>query len=138
MATEDKQAKQMKELGFRREYLLNQASVLSLWNEITTPQGLSEWFAEQVDITGKEVHVFWDLYGDDRQATIVELNEPQIIKWIWDDDPKSFLSMEILQTELSKTVSLLVEDYDINMERGTLERIWEGHIEKLMSALGLH
>lgn len=68
------------------------------------------------------LHVFWDRKGDDRKATIEVREEPTKIKWVWQDDPESFLSMEIVETELSKTKShSFVEDHDVRMERETLE-----------------
>lgn len=138
MATDKKESKQaLKNPGYRNEFLMNSASVRSIWNEISTSRGLTEWFAEKVDITGNKVHVFWDRKGDDRKATIEVREEPTKIKWVWQDDPESFLSMEIVETELSKTVSLIVEDHDVRMERETLESLWENHIEKLMAVLGL-
>ncbi|MDO5035748.1 MAG: START-like domain-containing protein [Porphyromonas sp.] len=123
--------------GLVHEYLFDRASVRSIWNEISTSRGLTEWFAEKVDIYGDDIHIYWDLKGDDRSGKIVEFEAPFKIKWVWDDDLDSFVSMEIVETELSRTVSLLVEDHDLNMERETLDYIWENHIEKLMASLGL-
>ena len=124
--------------GFRREYLLGSASPKSVWNQISTTRGLSEWFAPEVEVFGLRVHVFWDRKGDDREASIVEGHEGRLIKWVWDDDPSSYLSMEIVSTELSHTISLLVDDHDRGLSPETLEALWESHIEKLKVSLGLY
>ena len=124
--------------GFRSEYLLDGASKKSVWNQISTSRGLSEWFAPEVELYGVSVHVFWDRNGDDRKASIVEAKEGDKIKWVWDDDPESYLSMEIVTTELSHTISLLVDDHDLALDQKTLMALWEAHIEKLKTSLGIY
>ncbi len=123
--------------GFQSEYVLGNASVRSIWNQITTSKGLSEWFAPNVYIDGKLVSVHWDEEDDKRHATISEIEKEKLIKWIWNDDCHSYISMEIIKTELTSTVSLLVDDYDVKMEYETLEQLWERHIEELRRSLGL-
>lgn len=123
--------------GFRKEYFLNNASAQSVWNQISTSRGLSEWFAPKVDITGNDIHIFWDEVGDDRKALIVKREPKQCIKWIWDDDPNSYISLEIVYTELSHTISLIVDDHDEGLDPETLEELWANHIERLLGTLGL-
>ena len=125
-------------VGFRKEYLFGGASAKSIWNQISTSRGLSEWFAPKVEVYGVDVHVYWDDMGDDRAGTIVEAKDGILIKWTWDDDPKSYLSMEVVTTELSHTISLLVDDHDRGLDPKTLEALWENHIDKLKNTLGVY
>lgn len=127
-----------KSSGFSREYFLDNASAQSVWNQISTSRGLSEWFAPRVDITGNDIHIFWDEKGDDRKALIVKRDPKKLIKWVWDDDHNSYISMEIVYTELSRTISLLVDDHDESMEPETLEELWANHLERLLATLGLN
>lgn len=124
-------------VGFRGEFLLDGASSKSIWNQISSSRGLSEWFAPHVDLTGISVHVFWDNKGDDREATITDAEDGSYIQWNWEDDPESFIRMTIVATELSHTVSLLVEDHDLSMDTDTLEALWEKHIDRLKITLGI-
>lgn len=126
-----------KPIGFQKEYFLDSASAQSVWNQISTSRGLSEWFAPKVDITGDSVHIFWDDEGDDRKAHITKREPKKVITWVWDDDPNSYISMEIVFTELSRTISLLVDDHDEGMDPDTLEGLWENHLERLLWTLGL-
>ncbi|MDN4753685.1 START-like domain-containing protein [Porphyromonadaceae bacterium W3.11] len=123
--------------GYRKEFFLDSASAQSVWNQISTSRGLSEWFAPMVDITGNDLHVYWDDAGDDRKALIVKLEPQRLIKWVWTDDPDSYLSMEIVFTELSRTISLLVDDHDEGLDPETLDELWTNHMERLLSTLGL-
>ena len=123
--------------GFRKEYFMGGASPRSVWNQISTSRGLSEWFAPKVDIFVDRVHVYWDQQGDDREGTIETRKEGSVIKWVWNDDPESFLSMKVVSTELSHVTSLLVDDHDRSLSPVTLEALWEVHIEKLKATLGI-
>lgn len=124
--------------GFKHEYLLDRVSAKSVWNQISTSRGLSEWFAPKVEVYGLNIHIFWDDKGDDREGSIVEAKDGVRIKWVWDDDPRSYVSMEIVTTELSHTISLMIEDVDRGLEPATLEALWESHIEKLKISLGVY
>lgn len=126
-----------KTVGFRREYFLNTASPHSIWNQISTARGLSEWFAPRVDITKKTIHIFWDEQGDDRVATIHKREVDKLIEWRWNDDPESYIRMEIVTTELSTSSSLIVTDYDKGLDLESLEQIWEVHEERLYASLGI-
>lgn len=123
--------------GYKHEFLFDNASPKSIWNQISTSVGLSEWFAPRVDVIGDAVHVFWDEKGDDRKAMIIESDFKHLIKWVWDDDQESFLRMEIMVTELSGVTSLIIEDHDISMSTSNLEHLWKNHIERLKNSLGL-
>ena len=126
-----------KNVGFRGEFMLDHASVRSIWNQISTSRGLSEWLAPKVDVSVKHIKIDWDGEGDLREATIVERDPDHFIKWVWDDDERSFVTMEIVKTELTSTVSLLVEDNDVEMETDVLRELWEYHIEQLRRTLGI-
>lgn len=123
--------------GFRKEYFLKTASVHSVWNQISTSQGLSEWFAPRVDITKDRIHIFWDEKGDDRVGTISSRIVDKLIEWHWNDDPQSFIRMEIVSTELSHSTSLLVEDCDKGLGVEVLEQLWAAHEELLYARLGI-
>lgn len=126
-----------KSVGYREEFVLDRVSTRSIWNQISTSRGLSEWLAPQVCVRGKEIVIDWDGEGDKRKATIEEYELERYIKWRWDDDPDSYVAMEIVKTELTSTVSLLVEDHDVSMDTELLENLWIYHMEKLRHTLGI-
>ena len=61
--------------GFKIEIDLDNASPKSVWNQISTARGLSEWIAPRVDVSLRKIHVFWDETGDDRSATVTDLKK---------------------------------------------------------------
>ena len=49
----------MKKEKFSIEYILNNVSSLSLWNQLTTSMGLSSWFADKVAVKNNEYTFTW-------------------------------------------------------------------------------
>mgnify|MGYP003303062039 CR=1 FL=1 len=45
------------------------SSLRILFNQISTPSGLSEWFADNVNLNGKNYTFFWD--GDEQDAELL-------------------------------------------------------------------
>ena len=123
--------------GFKIEIDLDNASPKSVWNQISTARGLSEWIAPRVDVSLRKIHVFWDETGDDRSATVTDLKKGEYIQWNWNDCPTSDVRMEIVVSELSHFVSLIVNDHDEHLEPATLQKIWANHRRKLRLSLGL-
>ena len=123
--------------GFKIEIDLDNASPKSVWNQISTARGLSEWIAPRVDVSLRKIHVFWDETGDDRSATVTDLKKGEYIQWNWNDCPTSYVRMEIVVSELSHFVSLMVDDHDEHLEHATLQKIWGNHRRKLRLSLGL-
>jgi len=123
--------------GFKIEIDLDNASPKSVWNQISTARGLSEWIAPRVDVSLRKIHVFWDETGDDRSATVTDLKKGEYIQWYWNDCPTSYVRMEIVVSELSHFVSLMVDDHDEHLEPATLQKIWGNHRRKLRLSLGL-
>ena len=123
--------------GFKLEIDLDNASPKCVWNQISTARGLSEWIAPRVDVSLRKIHVFWDETGDDRSATVTYLKKGEYIQWNWNDCPTSYVRMEIVVSELSHFVSLMVNDHDEHLEPATLQKIWANHRRKLRLSLGL-
>jgi len=123
--------------GYKIEIDLDNASPQSVWNQISTSRGLSEWMAPRVDVSLRSIHIFWDETGDDRTATVTDLKKGAYIQWNWNDHPDSYVRMEIVVSELSHFVSLLVNDHDEHLEPATLQKIWSNHRRKLRLSLGL-
>ncbi len=45
------------------------SSLRILYNQISSPDGLSEWFADNVNLRGKIYTFFWD--GDEQEAELL-------------------------------------------------------------------
>ena len=82
-----------------------------LYMMISTPEGLSRWFADSVDIQN-DVFVFkWE--GSEQRAQIVQFKENEFItfKWIDDSHKDHNLEMRIQEDDLASGVALIITDY---------------------------
>ena len=60
------------------------ASPEEVWEALTDPERLKEWFANDVERDGDEVVYRWD-DGEVRRATIEEVDEPRRLGFRWRD-----------------------------------------------------
>ena len=97
------------------EYIIN-CSPKVLFNRLSTPSGLSEWFADDVSINGKEFTFRWK--GAEEVAELVMQKENKMVRFSWIDNPDAYFEFRITQDELTGDVSLIVTDFADNDERG--------------------
>ena len=95
----------MNKSKFVGEYSMN-ASRKMLFPYISTASGLSQWFADDVNITEDKVYnMFWD--GEVNRAKIVSIKANRYIKFEFegkDDDDLSFIEIRLEMNELTQEV----------------------------------
>ena len=72
-----------------------QASPQLLYNYISTPSGLSEWFADNVNSRGELFTFIWD--DSEEQAKLITKKSTERIKFKWldADDDSSYFELRI-------------------------------------------
>ena len=122
---------------FTIEYGLKKGSVKTLWNLVSTPQGLSEWMADRVDANGNIFTFYW---GDsEEQAELLQQvpNERIRFHWLY-NTPSNYFEIRILTSELTRDITLEVTDHaDSPEERLDQIRLWDQEIEQLIRRTGL-
>ncbi len=107
-----------------------------LFNFLTTPSGLSEWFCDDVNIKGKNCEFFWD--GSSQNAEIVSIKPNKSIRYKWEHMPKDcFFELSIDTHDLSQSVSLIITDHAEEDEVEEAKMLWETQVSKLMHCLGM-
>ena len=121
---------------FELEYTINSAPKV-LFNMLSTPGGLSEWFADDVNQRGKVFTFIWE--GTEQQAEVVLKKENKYIRYRWldDDDDKAFFEFRITQDELTGDVSLLITDFSDEDEKNDSIDLWDSQIAELKHVIGL-
>ena len=122
---------------FTLEYVLH-CPVTLLYDFLTTPNGLAEWFADGVDMKN-DIYTFdWD--GQKQNAKIVGAKIDSYIRLRWMDRPEGYyFEFRILQDELTGDVSLLVTDFgESEDDVATSQRLWASQIQRLIKALGTY
>ena len=106
-----------------------------LYGFLSTPSGLSDWFAD--DVTVREcVYTFhWD--GDEQQAKMTHKRDNQLVRFKWIDEPDdTFIEFEIATDELTSDVALMVTDFAADDDVEETQRLWESQIQNLRHIIG--
>ena len=112
------------------------SSLRILFNQISTPSGLSEWFADNVNLNGKNYKFFWD--GDEQEAELLSKKNNQWIKFRWTDEPKdTYFELRIEVDEITQDISLIITDFAEDQEdEEETKLLWNKQIEKLRQSIG--
>ena len=112
------------------------SSLRILFNQISTPSGLSEWFADNVNLNGKNYTFFWD--GDEQDAELLSKKNNQSIKFRWTDEPKNtFFELKIVIDDITQDISLIITDFAEDEEdEEEAKLLWNKQIEKLRQSIG--
>ncbi len=113
-----------------------QASPQLLYNYISTPSGLSEWFADNVNSRGELFTFIWD--DSEEQAKLITKKSPERIKfkWLENDDESCYFELCIQVDGITKDVSLIVTDFSDDDEEEEAKMLWENQISSLKQVLG--
>ena len=121
-------------IKFEMEFPIKVSQKL-LFQYISTPSGLSEWFADNVNSRGKIFSFFWD--GVEEQAELVSSKNNQFVKFKWlEEDDDYYFEIKIVVDELTKDVSLMVTDFSEENEIEESKMLWESQIADLKQVLG--
>jgi len=111
------------------EFALNTSSHL-LFNRLSNPSGLAEWFADDVNLSGKIFTFFWD--ETQLQAELLEKKENKMIKFRWlkeGSNPKNYFAFIIVVQEMTGGVALqIVEQLDENEDPEESISLWTSQI----------
>ncbi len=122
---------------YEMEFVVH-ASPTLLFQYISTPSGLSEWFADNVNSRGELFTFIWD--GSEEQAKLLSKKSGERIKfrWLVDDEEGAtcYFEIRIQVDEITKDVSLMITDFaeDDEVEEGKM--LWENQISSLKQVLG--
>lgn len=124
-------------IKFEMEFPI-QASPSLLFQYISTPSGLSEWFADNVNSRGELFTFMWD--GSEEQAKMLSKKSGERIRFRWLNDDEEgapyYFEIKIQVDEITKDVSLMVTDFAEEDEVDEAKMLWENQISDLKQVLG--
>ncbi|MBG6187674.1 START-like domain-containing protein [Flavobacterium sp. CAN_S2] len=119
------------------EFPINSSPQL-LYQYISTPSGLSEWFADNVNSRGEFFTFIWN--DSEEKARLASKKTGEKVKFKWVDenskDTEYFFELHILVDELTKDVSLMVVDFAVKDEIDEATLLWENQISDLKHLIG--
>ena len=88
-----------------------QASPQLLFQYISTPSGMSEWFADNVNSRGELFTFIWDDSEEEAKLLSKKNGERVKFKWLAGDEDQSYFEIRIQVDGITKDVSLMVTDF---------------------------
>jgi uncharacterized protein YndB with AHSA1/START domain len=119
---------------FTLEYEIKSSPKI-LYSFLNEPNGLAQWFADDVSYRDQQYTFTWD--EEHSTAKLVSLKENKLVKFKWlDDEPQCYLELEIVQDELTNDVALVVTDFATDDTLADRKLIWDNQIQYLIGVLG--
>lgn len=122
---------------FTIEFGLKKGSTKALWKLISTPIGLAEWMADNVDEDNTGVFTFsWSKSSE--RAKLIEIQPEERIRFRWLNSPEdTYFEIEIIKSELTGEIALLLTDFAAPDEKEDLINLWAAEIDTLIRRIGL-
>jgi uncharacterized protein YndB with AHSA1/START domain len=119
---------------FEIEFVI-QSSPQLLYQYLSTPSGLSEWFADNVNSRGETFNFIWD--DSEESAKLLKRKSDEFVKFAWaENEDDSYFEMKIIVDEITKDVSLFITDFAEEDEMDEAKMLWENQVSDLKQVLG--
>lgn len=120
---------------YELEYIIKTSPSI-LFSRLSSPSGLSEWFADDVNLKGKVYTFVWE--GSEQQAEQVLRKENKMVRYHWldDDDDKAYFEFRINVDDLTGETALVVVDFAEADEKEDSIELWNNQIDELKHGLG--
>jgi uncharacterized protein YndB with AHSA1/START domain len=118
------------------EYPLN-CSPKVLFSRLSTPEGLGEWFADNVDADGDIFTFSWDKTKS--SAKLVAIKENKLVRFEWtevENEEFNYFEFRINIEELTGDLALLITDFTEEEDRDDAISLWDSEITNLKRLLG--
>ncbi|RXG11305.1 putative protein YndB with AHSA1/START domain [Leeuwenhoekiella aestuarii] len=137
MATQPNKDSMEEKIKFEIEFPI-QASPSLLYQYMSSPSGMSEWFADNVNSRGEYYTFIWN--GSEEKAKLLGKKSDERIKFRWMDDVEDenlyYFELRIVVDEITKDVSLIVTDFAEEDEVDEGKMFWENQISELKHIIG--
>jgi hypothetical protein len=114
------------------------SSTTVLYNMMSTPSGLSEWFADDVNIKDGVYTFFWD--GSSEEAKLITKRKGEAVKFQWMDQYEeglnTYFEIAIKVDDLTNDVAVIITDFADEDELEEAKLLWENQINDLKKVIG--
>jgi uncharacterized protein YndB with AHSA1/START domain len=106
-----------------------------LFEFLSTPAGLQEWFAEKVDERDGVFSFTWN--GSTEKAEMLEMEEDKFIRFHWLHAPNNeYFEFSIEKSEVSNQTILVIKDFSEKKEIPDQKRLWDFQVNDLFYRIG--
>ena len=107
-----------------------------LYQYLSTPDGLSEWFADNVNSRSDIFTFIWDDSEEQAKRIGYKTNEKIRYKWLSEDEDGTYFEFRIEVDALTNDVSLMVTDFADEDDVEESKMFWENQIAELKHTIG--
>ncbi|MER3498083.1 MAG: ATPase [Chitinophagaceae bacterium] len=106
-----------------------------LYEFLSTPAGLQEWFADKVDERDNVFYFSWD--GSNQKAEVLESEEDKFIRFHWLDAPtEEYFEFSIEKSEITNQTILVVKDFAEKKDIKDQSMLWDYQVKDLFHRIG--
>jgi uncharacterized protein YndB with AHSA1/START domain len=106
-----------------------------LFEFLSTPAGLQEWFADRVDERDNVFFFSWN--GSSQRAEVLESQDEKFIRFHWLDAPKEeYFEFSIEKSEITNQTILVVKDFAEKKEVKDQSMLWNYQVKDLFHRVG--
>lgn len=121
-------------IKFNLEFVVKSSPAL-LFNYISTPSGLGQWFADNVNSRGEHFIFIWG--NSEEHAKQISKKNNHSIKFKWDEsDDDTFFELKIQIDDLTQDVALIVTDFADEDELEEAKLLWQTQLSNLHAIIG--
>jgi uncharacterized protein YndB with AHSA1/START domain len=123
-----------KKVKYTLEYPVR-CSPTILYEFLSSPAGLQEWFADKVDEQDGLYSFSWN--GSAEEAEVLESEEGKFIRYHWVNTPKDeYFEFNIDKSEVTNLTILTITDFADKKEIKDQSQLWETQVKDLFYRLG--
>ena len=123
----------MAKTKFIRQYPMRSTPVSILWTYLSTPEGLSEWFADDAQAVGNEFTFSWQ--GSQMRARMLD-DTDDAVRFRWEDSaPDEYWELRPEIDELTDETILTVTDFSDEADVDDDVELWNTQIDALRRCL---
>jgi len=106
-----------------------------LFEFLSTPAGLQEWFADKVDERDTIFSFSWN--GSTDKAEVLEMEQVKYIRFRWTHAPQNeYFEFSIEKSEVSSQTILVIKDFAEKKDIADQTRLWDVQVYDLFHRLG--
>jgi len=110
-------------------------SPVILYEFLSTPAGLQEWFADKVDDRDNIFSFTWN--GSTDKAEVLEREQDKLIRFHWLHMPKEeYFEFKIEKSEVTNQTILVIRDFAEKKEIKDQSMLWDYQVKELFHRLG--
>jgi hypothetical protein len=107
-----------------------------LENLISTPSGLSEWFADDVNVNNSIYSFNWDGTIEDATLQVYKMNQRIRFKWLADEEEEYYFEIATKLDPMTNNMIINITDFAYSDDIESAEMLWDQQMEKLRRILG--